>query len=211
MTFFFNLGWNPDAGGLAITGDRLVTVKSSDCGETADLTAVKDTFAIPGDVLTFMAANGYGNTLQGLLNLANDVLGGLQGISPASVTAALDAFNMGFDNCAILVEFYDSLKVAHVYGTGISQLDKKLDLLVYPNPFGSNSNLKFEFKSPSDTHVVLELFDIRGAKVKTLYNGSIKGGQLYKVEYNGSDLLTGTYLYRLIDDVGVKTGELIKR
>jgi hypothetical protein len=209
MTFFFNLGWNPGAGSLAITGDHFVTIKSADCGETADLTAKKDTFAIPGNVITFMAANGYGNTLQGLLNLANDVLGGLTGISPSSVTNALDAFNEGFDDCAILVEFYNSaLKIAVISKTE-NQMTGEPQHTVWPNPFSDKVN--FEFLSPKDAKARLDLYDIRGTIIQTLFNESVKGNQVYKVEYIPENSISGILLYRLTIDGQMINGKLIRK
>jgi hypothetical protein len=209
MTFFFNLGWNSDAGSLEITGDRLVTIRSNDCGETAILDALPDTFSIPNDVLIFMAANGYGNTLQGLLNLANDVLGGLQGISPSSVTGALDAFNRGFDDCRLLVEFYSSaLKIA-VISKIENQITREPEHNVWPNPFSEKVN--FEFRSPKDAKARLDLYDIRGSIIQTLFDESVKADQMYKMEYIPQNSITGVVLYRLTIDGHMINGKLIRK
>jgi hypothetical protein len=209
MAFFFNLGWNSKAPGVEIKGNRLVTIKATDCGGAPIQDAKPDTFAIPSDVITFMAANGYGNTLQGLLNLANDVLGGLTGVSPSSVTGALDAFNRGFDDCSMLVEFYNSpLKKA-----AISIIDapiyKNGEISAYPNPF--TDKVSFEFKTVKDGLARLEIFDARGTKLHTLFDNRVSANQTYKMDYYPKDTFTGLILYRLSIDGDVINGKLIRK
>ncbi|MEO0294047.1 MAG: T9SS type A sorting domain-containing protein [candidate division WOR-3 bacterium] len=76
----------------------------------------------------------------------------------------------------------------------------------YPNPF--NSTTTIEFSIPKDTEVELKVFDVLGREVCELVNGKIKAGK-YRVEWNGDNLESGVYLYRLKPDGYVETKKLI--
>ena len=70
------------------------------------------------------------------------------------------------------------------------------NLKVYPNPF--TSRIFFEFQSPLNAHARLEVFDIRGVKLKTLFDNNLVGGQYYKVEYLPETISNGMYFYKMI-------------
>ena len=65
----------------------------------------------------------------------------------------------------------------------------------YPNPF--NPATKIDFSLPLDSRVNIVLYDITGREVKTLVNDSRKAGY-YTVQFNASDLSSGTYFYRIM-------------
>lgn len=65
---------------------------------------------------------------------------------------------------------------------------------VYPNPF--NPTTKLSFSIPDDGIVTLKIFDLSGRLVNTLINGFQKAGTL-EVQFNGTNLPSGVYLYRL--------------
>ncbi|MBN1211730.1 MAG: T9SS type A sorting domain-containing protein [candidate division Zixibacteria bacterium] len=74
----------------------------------------------------------------------------------------------------------------------------------YPNPFNAGTRLEFELKR--GTSVKLDIFDITGKPVGSLYDGYLRAGE-YSFTWNASDfsgkaLPSGVYLYRLqADDV----------
>ncbi|MCB1060064.1 MAG: T9SS type A sorting domain-containing protein [Calditrichaeota bacterium] len=63
----------------------------------------------------------------------------------------------------------------------------------YPNPFNGETTIEFELQTPA--HATLELFDITGRWVRTLFDGNTRGRQFVRVEMN--DLASGIYIYRL--------------
>ncbi len=68
-----------------------------------------------------------------------------------------------------------------------------------PNPF--NPRTKIQFGIPRDDRVTVEVFDIRGARVKTLVNETLPKGR-HSVYWNGEDksghrMSSGTYLVRM--------------
>ena len=64
----------------------------------------------------------------------------------------------------------------------------------HPNPF--NPMTEIEFTMHRDSHVLLEVFDLRGHKVRTLVDEEMAGGQ-HRIPFNGQGLASGTYLCRL--------------
>ncbi|MEI7484417.1 MAG: BNR-repeat neuraminidase N-terminal domain-containing protein [Ignavibacteriota bacterium] len=71
----------------------------------------------------------------------------------------------------------------------------------YPNPF--NPMTKIDFDLPFDSKVKILLYDMMGREVKTLVNeGKLAG--YYTVQFNASDLSSGTYFYRIITKSVVK-------
>ena len=79
----------------------------------------------------------------------------------------------------------------------------------YPNPF--NPITTIEFSLPESRLVRLEVFDIVGRNVSTLINTQKEAG-FHSVQFNGSGLSSGVYLYRIQagDFVQVKKLLLVK-
>jgi hypothetical protein len=64
----------------------------------------------------------------------------------------------------------------------------------YPNPF--NPTTSFDYDLPIDCHVKLEIFDLLGRKVAVLID-EYKPAGYYSLTYDGSELTSGVYFYRL--------------
>jgi hypothetical protein len=64
----------------------------------------------------------------------------------------------------------------------------------YPNPF--NPVTKIEYALPNDAKVTIKIFDMLGREVKVLVNEVKKAGY-YSVEWNGSQLSSGVYFYKM--------------
>jgi hypothetical protein len=64
----------------------------------------------------------------------------------------------------------------------------------YPNPF--NSNTKIEYSLPNFDKVKLQVYDITGKLVQTLVDENQNSGK-YSVNFDGSNLPSGIYVYRL--------------
>ncbi len=64
----------------------------------------------------------------------------------------------------------------------------------YPNPF--NSKTIINFSVPKESFITLKVFDILGNEITTLVNEEKPSG-IYKVEFDGSDLPSGVYFYRM--------------
>lgn len=80
----------------------------------------------------------------------------------------------------------------------------------YPNPFNQLTIIKYKLKIKSD--VLLRVYDIRGEEVATLVNKELEPGT-YQVTFNGSNLSSGIYFYRLSvngERIAVKKMLLVK-
>jgi hypothetical protein len=64
----------------------------------------------------------------------------------------------------------------------------------YPNPF--NPSTRIAFALPRDIHAKLEVFDILGRRVATLFDEAKTAGE-HVAEFDASGLPTGMYIYRL--------------
>ncbi len=65
---------------------------------------------------------------------------------------------------------------------------------LYPNPF--NPSTEVSFSLPSDGHVQLAAYDIRGQKVDMIFEGAQSVGQ-HSYTWNASNLPSGVYYIRL--------------
>lgn len=79
----------------------------------------------------------------------------------------------------------------------------------YPNPF--NPVTQIEFELPATQEITLAVYDITGRKVATLADGTYQAGT-HQVEFDGSHLSSGVYMYRLSTENGElsNTMQLIK-
>ncbi|MDQ3020549.1 MAG: T9SS type A sorting domain-containing protein [Bacteroidota bacterium] len=75
----------------------------------------------------------------------------------------------------------------------------------YPNPFNPSSKIKFDITrdakretlaSRSGQDVTLIVYDALGKETATLVNKNLSAGS-YEVEFNGRDLSSGIYFYKL--------------
>lgn len=80
-------------------------------------------------------------------------------------------------------------------------------LKVYPNPF--NEKVTFEFVSNKDTQVVLEITNVVGQKITTLFNGPVRAGELNRIEYSPVNVVPGVLIYQLIMDGSIQNGRVV--
>ncbi|MEA1986080.1 MAG: T9SS type A sorting domain-containing protein, partial [Candidatus Marinimicrobia bacterium] len=68
-----------------------------------------------------------------------------------------------------------------------------------PNPFNPKTTIKYDIIN--DSFVKLNIYNLKGEKVKTLVNKNQLKGK-YSIEFDGSNLASGIYLY--VMEVGNK-------
>jgi hypothetical protein len=64
----------------------------------------------------------------------------------------------------------------------------------FPNPF--NPNTKIHYHLPVPSQVVIEIYNITGQHMRTLFSGPKPAG-IHDIEFNGRDFPSGLYFYRL--------------
>lgn len=84
-------------------------------------------------------------------------------------------------------------------------LDRYVLYPAYPNPFNSTTTL--EFNLPQSEFATLKIYDILGEEVATLVSAKLSAGK-HKYEWDGSNLASGVYYYRLRTENFVRTGKL---
>jgi hypothetical protein len=85
--------------------------------------------------------------------------------------------------------------------------EKDIILKVYPNPFSSKATLMFEI--PQNNHVNIEVYDLNGKLIQVLFNGDVAEKQEYNLEFDGSILSTGIYIYKMTTNEEVITGKMV--
>jgi photosystem II stability/assembly factor-like uncharacterized protein len=77
----------------------------------------------------------------------------------------------------------------------INKIPEKFSLAQnYPNPFNPSTKIRFEIQELRFTE--LKVYDALGKEVKTIVNGNLGAGT-YEVDFDGSNLTSGVYFYKL--------------
>lgn len=77
---------------------------------------------------------------------------------------------------------------------------------VFPNPFNASTTIEYTIPTPSD--VRLTVYSITGQRVATLEKGSMPAGR-HAVIFDGSDMSSGLYYYRLETGKTVTSGKML--
>ena len=76
----------------------------------------------------------------------------------------------------------------------------------YPNPFNPSTNIQFAL--PQSGFVKLEIFSLTGERVDVLISEELSAGK-YNYEWNGSNLTSGIYFYRLNTGSFIETRKML--
>ncbi|HXH19668.1 MAG TPA: hypothetical protein VNJ07_11365, partial [Chitinophagales bacterium] len=85
--------------------------------------------------------------------------------------------------------------------------DEEVLLKAYPNPF--DEKLSIEFSLADDSKVTLEIFNLAGQRLATLFDGNIKAAELKKVEFSAGSIPGGLVVYRLQTEKAAYHGKAI--
>ncbi|MDP3149058.1 MAG: FISUMP domain-containing protein [Ignavibacteria bacterium] len=97
-------------------------------------------------------------------------------------------------------------------GTGVEGDDRKEFPIKYsvfqnyPNPFNPNTTIRYDL--PKEGMVTIKIYDLLGREVKTLVD-EYKSAGSYNVEFNASNLSSGTYIYRMVTENFTEIKKLI--
>jgi hypothetical protein len=85
-----------------------------------------------------------------------------------------------------------------------------IKLIAYPNPFGKQTTVSFTIPYQED-YAVLAIYDLKGTKIQSLFNGNVNAQTTYEVQFNGQNISAGTYFFRLITSKEVKNFKVIMK
>lgn len=77
----------------------------------------------------------------------------------------------------------------------------------YPNPF--NPSTKINFALPTDTKVILKVYDITGREVAILINNENRPAGYYSMDFDGKSMASGFYIYRIQTEKNIETKKMV--
>jgi len=77
----------------------------------------------------------------------------------------------------------------------------------YPNPFNPTTQVKFSVAVAGPATV--EMFDILGQKIQTLFNENAEPGKYYNLQVDGANMASGVYFYRLQSGARLDTRKML--
>lgn len=211
ISLWFNLQTSSTLGNINLTMDTLVTTAQTSCG-SGILYGSPEKYGLPHNVVTYLnGGNGYSADVNGLFQLANDVLGGVTtNISAPEVQNAVAVINNAFDGCRVLngmIPYAQTLVQSGVLKEdGIAAQIPKLVVTAYPNPYYKAFSL--DIVSPLTGMATIEFFTSNGERIHQQrnylntnkhniipYKGQRNSGSLlYSVrigEYTASGIVVG--------------------
>ena len=223
ITLGLNVRW--DNGKLLlfpIKSGYLTTQKMKGCGESAVLVTTCESGTISSILMNQNVVNYLGGsaTVAELLQLANDVLGGskvpgVDGVpSYADVNDAVDCINKSFDEGRRFLNYYDTKQTCEMLfpppiilpiTTAITSAriadastTNVVTVTAYPNPFSENINFQIETKQSGQGS--LEVYNMAGQKVKTVFSGYLNAGiQRFKMYVPSNQRSVLFYIFRMGD------------
>lgn len=195
IALWFNLRTSSSLGAIQLTMDTLVTTAQKSCG-SGILYGSPQKFGLPHSVITYLnGGNGYPSNVDGLFQLANDVLGGVtSNISAPEVQTAVAVINNAFDGCRVLtgmIPYAQTLVQSGVLKEdAIAPQIPKLVVTAYPNPYYKEFSL--DIVSPLTGMATIEFFTSNGERIhqqRNYLNANKHNIIPYKGQRNSGSLL----------------------
>ncbi|MCK9411769.1 MAG: HYR domain-containing protein [Prolixibacteraceae bacterium] len=80
-------------------------------------------------------------------------------------------------------------------------------LKVYPNPF--NDRVRFEFVSPEDVNAQIDIYDVKGRLVETIFKSPVESNVLNNAEFKSQSDIRVMYMYRVTLGSKIYTGKVL--
>jgi len=216
ITLWFNIRNSATLGSISLVDDTLVTKATANCGSNIPV-GEATRFGLPHNIIVYLnGGNGYPATVDGLFQLANDVLGGVvTNISPSSVNDAVDIINNAFDECRVLVGTipYNNIltKTNQLIPDPVTLkqkevLENTLKAVAYPNPYKNYFQLMII--SPVSGIANIEFFTLNGQKIHEI-NKSVIANTTIVIPYTGP-LHFATLAYKVTVEKNIVTGIVLK-
>jgi hypothetical protein len=208
---------NNSLGGFVLRTGYLTTQKAdpSSCPSTKVLACTISSSSISSVKITTNAGliswiNSGTRTVQNLLDLASASLGGASlpsGVTLSDINNAIDVINNAFDGGKFFLGYYAAQKsCSSTFREGIMTSNQtntvslitepaKLTVTAYPNPF--NNKVKFIIESPVAGTATLDVYNLVGQKLQTVYQGYLFAGAKQLIDYNVPSSYKGALIYTL--------------
>ena len=214
ITLWFNIQNSSNLGSMSLVNDTLVTEETESCGSNTPVGATTK-FGLPHNLIVYLnGGNGYPVTVDGLFQLANDVLGGVvTGLSASSVNEAVDAVNKAFDECRVLVgtipynnNFTKSTQL--IVDAKVKEVSEQntLKAIAYPNPY--KDHFQLAVTSPVSGLANIEFFTMNGQKIHEI-NKPVTANSTTVIQYTGP-LRFATLAYKVTVEKNIVTGIVLK-
>jgi hypothetical protein len=208
----------------------LSTQENNGCGEEA--TVVECSLENPGaikswqvkaSVIDYLSMGGATPTVSSLLALANDVLAGLKtpgvdGVpSYSDITYMADLINNAFDECRTSLGFtegpqscppLEAVTMTAARRSTTAEEFNGIAVSAYPNPY--TDVVRFTIQSNVSGKAQLEVVNMVGQRLATVYNGMIQANKSQVVEYRVPSAAQQNLIYVLKIGGRQMTGKLLK-
>jgi hypothetical protein len=150
---------NVSLNGLAVIAPR-------NCGSSQPAGAGVPTQLVSPTITSYLSTHGYAVTVAGLLQLANDALGGVN-VSPLTLTEiqeAVNNINETFDECKIVTGYVPtSSGSGKVLTSNSTSSQASMIVTAFPNPYQENFSLKIN--SPVTGQAMISFYTMNGVKI----------------------------------------------
>jgi hypothetical protein len=163
--------------GAEFTGPDFFTMASTSCGDGLGdpIPGTEQYYTFPASVYSYIGMNYPAVTVGAVLDLANKALGGEAGLpSLGDITATIEMIINAFHDCRWL-DFGVAPVVARKPAPVESTRDMQISVNMIPNPFSVSTHITFTLSK--DSKAVVEVYDMIGSKIATLFEGNVKAGQ----------------------------------
>ena len=167
-----------------------------------------------------------GNLLDGFPLVTRDAMRGTPSIADLDADGTVEIIAAGFDRLVYVWDlaaahspaaeewsmFHGNIHQNGVYGAVIPtaagpgstpRVNTTTLAQNYPNPFNPTTTIEFTVGTGAARRVTLTVYDVRGARVRTLFDGSLRAGVYHQVwdgiNDQGQRVGSGIYFYRLAD------------
>jgi hypothetical protein len=177
----------------------LAVIAPRNCGSSDPAGPGTPTQLVSPAISSYLATHGYATTVGGLLQLANDALGGVN-VSPltlSQIQEAVDNINNAFDGCKILTGYVPANGGSgRVVTSNSTSSERSLMVTAFPNPYQDNFSL--QINSPVTGQASIGFYTIDGVKIGEMKR-DVVANRAVSVPYN----VPAIYKTRIVYTVSV--------
>ncbi|MFA6950995.1 MAG: HYR domain-containing protein, partial [Lentimicrobiaceae bacterium] len=210
---------SPGLAGLPLNTSFLIADNYAGCGTVPDAyTFSYMTLSVPQNVVTYLNLHYGGATVGSLMEFANDALGKVYIPSSgkpslSNISSAATVINEAFDgDCKWAANFGAPVMAPIMPDKPVNEPSVQIgtsnvNLTVAPNPFRDQVEIFFNLQT--DTRVTLEIYNMQGVKVSSIFEGEAKAGVVYSYKFAPLNSSEQVFLVVLRTMFGTTTKQII--